>query len=129
MNVSNLENSKRLYELSGWDSTEFWYWNGKATNDIAPETLEWGKENYKENCSPAYDAGFLLRKLPTNIEEAQFVNIGTGDEKEPWVAEYSPSLSVKTIYAFADTPEDALCKLAIALFEQNILTRKRMKHE
>lgn len=120
MNVASLELCKELYELSGWDGTHIFY---DAENDPV-ESKRALIMHPTKNC-PAYELGYLLRKLPTDIEEAQFVNVGTADEKEPWVAEYSPSLTVKTIYAFADTPEDAACKLAIKLFKNGILSQEK----
>jgi hypothetical protein len=59
---------------------------------------------------PAYDLGYLLRKLP-----------------QPYsIMAYSTGRLVAVqgeVTATADTPEDAAAKLAIELFKQGILTR------
>ena len=97
--VASRELCKELYELSGWDGTDEQYHVGMA-----------------EYC-PAYDLGYLLRKLPAKIpfsdgEITLRVEIWWAGG---WYAHYG-------IYdwkaAIADTPEDAACKLAIELFNR-----------
>lgn len=82
---------------------------------------------------PAYTAGYLLRKLPKllDIDGASFsLCVHTNVAPPDWTAyymfvqvvdgklkRYSNRLKVE-----ADTPEDALCKLAIELFKRGILT-------
>lgn len=73
---------------------------------------------------PAYDLGFLLRKLPRYIDDSYglslFVVSGT---REHWVARYDykedPQCSV-----MADTPEDTAAKLCIELLKQGILQKE-----
>ncbi len=111
MNVASLELCKELFEISGWDGTHFTYWNNKASADIDKTTLTWGLSNYKDGCWPAYDLGYLLRKLPPrckvghSIEHGQYYALGFN------------------IDCRNSSPEDALCTLAIELFKQNILNK------
>lgn len=128
MNVADFDNCKELHELSGWlndhPSQAIWVEYADDTQMLWASPTPDHTEEVLQTI-PAYDLGYLLRKLPTDIEEAQFVNIGTGDAQGPWVAEYSPALNVQTIYAFADTPEDAAAKLCIELFKQGILNNDK----
>lgn len=89
-----------LYEVSGWvigsstDIYDFPKYSDRKGNFIAP----------------AYDAGYLLRKLPlyTEIEQIPGGWFVTNNEF---------SLT-------ADTIEDALCTLAIELFKAGVLKRE-----
>ena len=116
MNVASLPLSKELYELSGWD--DCWFQHLKVDN-------EWGldfsgaealrKDSEIDEWHPAYDLGYLLRKLPNyklehNGNSANAVTCGyLADNKGRW------------IFGSANTPEDAACKLAIELFKQGVL--------
>jgi hypothetical protein len=112
MNVASIENCKRLYKLSGWN---------KPTDVTLPTTYYaedgevYGAEswNHEDFIFPAYDAGYLLRKLDGFDVRLLYSNT--------WMrwsafADEQPEL--------ADTPEDALCLLAIQLLEQGILTKE-----
>lgn len=106
-NVASLENCKRLYELSGWYGdlyyTEYDVKPFKATTLVG-----------KGDCiMTAYDAGYLLRKLP---DAAVSRNFGDGELWTAW------TLAGKQVWA--STPEDALALLAIQLFEQGVLTKE-----
>lgn len=60
--VASLEISKQLYEISGWKDTHFsWrsqYKQEARIVDIQPNI---------ESDTPAYDLGYIMRKLPTQI--------------------------------------------------------------
>lgn len=63
MTVASLENCKRLYELSGWSGTGLDYqsYDGK----------DFELKEYDANppvSVPAYDLGYLLRKLPSFVD-------------------------------------------------------------
>ena len=95
MSTASLENSKRLYELSRW-------------NDEDSPLVRFDDKD-PESTAPAYDAGYLLRKLPgTELYDAT----------NCWQAENTSLQNWRTVQ---DTPEDALCLLAIKLFEEGVL--------
>lgn len=102
MNVASLSLCKELYELSGWDSLEY-HPNAVGT----PITC------------PAYDLGYLLRKLPRGCYIAQ--------TRKGWTASSGNAREIfgkqSPITLNADTPEDAACKLVIELFKQGILKK------
>jgi hypothetical protein len=113
MNTANLENCKRLFELSGWDEPSL-------RRHSTPTVL--GNMHYL----PAYDSGYLIRQLPafrfSDDGLAAHLNICT-DQKE-WVASYAYNTDdLDEHITFADTPEDALCLLAIKLFEEGVLKK------
>ena len=69
---------------------------------------------------PAYDLGYLMRMLPAGCYVAQQSDEEANDPQKPqWAA-----LGYRDKGLFADTPEDAACKLAIELFKQGILTKE-----
>lgn len=107
MNVANLSLCKELYELSGWDET---YHLHPDENSNA----------YK--ASPAYDLGYLLRKLPWNLEAPYgkycSAHMYLNKQKSHYRVGY---LFYSQYNQTANMPEDALCKLAIELFKQEIL--------
>lgn len=106
MNVASLELSKKLYELSGWDSYDLQAWSDSEV--VAPSNIPLRKLD-----CPAYDCGYLLRKLPieTLIIKSYKDYVAIGE------------VSIGTLRLRSDKPEDALAKLCIAMFEQGILKR------
>lgn len=127
MNVASLDLCRELYELSGWSDTYF-HWGGAHVKGGTPRT--WRVTAIKGRAGttpikysyPAYDLGFLLRKLPAMDEHNDFITLfhsPTG----PWVMDYADDEFE------ADTPEDAACKLAIELFKQEVLQQQRDNHE
>ena len=131
MNVADIELCRELYELSGWEDTECW-WIEKRNGDIKAYTgAERSDYTYTGDNDlelPAYDLGYLLRKLPVKNNSLNFElvpridgswYIGYTVSKNPTVEEAN-----KYIHAEADTPEDATAKLAIELFNQGILTKE-----
>ena len=140
MNVANLDLCKELYGLSGWYAQHFWYCKKSKSEDL------WSIEEEPlladdENNIPAYDLGFLLRKLPHNITPKD-KRYSTGshlelhnqsmDKSESlgggishcWCAMYRSTYGHLAI-EHADTPEDAVCKLAIELFKQGIIKKEK----
>lgn len=146
MNVAKLELSKELREVSGWDGTSYRYYVGDGYDGKLMDEHYWS-EHFADECIrggdiiPAYDSGYLLRKLPTHHNfgvpyvgqtnggteyVASFMNWwamweydGEGSGKK-WHQEVSAAGFLK----LADTPEDALCKLAIELFKQGVLSKE-----
>jgi len=127
INVASLENCKKLYELSGWhDTFNFW----EQTDEIPlgkpylvqPKLMEryglWGTQEVKIS-TPAYEAGYLLRKVRKGSVSVISLK-DTYSAKQIWGA--TSVVAEAWFYATADTPEDALCLLAIKLFEEGTLT-------
>lgn len=110
MNVTNIELSKELYELSGWEDGARlpWYcWvEAHQTYDIDNGVPKF----------PAYDLGFLLRKLPSSIH---VYRTKSGEGRA--TGHDSPPNFITTVKG--DTPEDATAKVAIELFKQGILSK------
>lgn len=139
--VASLELCKELYELSGWNNTFFWRESGPDG-----EYLRWNEPNHglnrmRENGVPAYDLGYLLRKLPFKLtgNATGYLEIVADETHQKQYSEAGQLLAAKKVvpcwrafYAYntqfdqatADTPENATCKLAIELFKQNILKKK-----
>lgn len=65
---------------------------------------------------PAYDLGYLLRKLQNDRIAVRL----TGSVKGSWDCFYPGN----PWHGVADTPEDATCSLAINLFQEGMLTRE-----
>lgn len=131
MNVASLENCKRLYELSGWSKTNFaWAEDNYHYPMYRPATL-------KTDDTPAYDLGYLIRKLPVNLEyvhkEKDWVdgsdlpevkirgNVYVGFTAQSKATAGYGGMRGHFYLQYADTPEDAACLLAIKLFEENLL--------
>jgi hypothetical protein len=136
MNVTSLELCKELYELSGWEPDN---WFDTDTADGSPEeylltyedvTVGYGGE-LRPNTAPAYDLGYLLRKLPVRIAEdvndIYWLSITPMDRQGTWSLSYEGNReeSDDLYFNFGDTPEDAAAKLAIELFKQGILTKEQ----
>lgn len=138
MQVANLDNSRRLYELSGWIDTDYkwhilsesvkqgkgWhkFWSDKPFAGYENSELRNSSSMFGYDLLPAYSAGYLLRKLPgyavlKHVDEEHAID---GDTF--WKAIYQSSIEGKWIEAKGcDTPEDALALLAIKLFEEGVL--------
>lgn len=120
MNVASLELCKELYELSEWGADGVRVAKYRKNGFL----VTWGYMRLMKGEIPAYDLGYLLRKLP-----AQFGKRGSNSaeclrlakDKDRYLAGY---IGVDLVWGFpceADTPEDAACKLAIELFKQGVL--------
>lgn len=126
MNVASLELCKELYELSGWDDT-YLEWRFASSNDtMFPRSwvINAQQKNGKhitEKDIPAYDLGYLLRKLPAEYKDNTFV-LGKSAKDGHYTVAYVWAEKYQSLFKqTADTPEDACAKLAIELFKQRIL--------
>lgn len=115
MNVASLELCKELYELSGWDDCSHMYDDDNGET-IVTESKMWN------GMTPAYDLGYLLRKLPKPAGVGQMLS-----SDEVWIATCGKIHPNKHLYLGADTPENAACKLAIALFQTGVLEAEKGK--
>jgi hypothetical protein len=115
MTVASLELCKELLELSGWEDTYFWWDKDEQRVPEKQMVVQAGKIFADD--TPAYDLGYLIRKLPEGIE----IKHG-GMTRGMWRVLFYGGKQQE--FSLADIPEDALCQLAIILFKQNILTRK-----
>lgn len=123
MNVASLELCKELYELSEWDE-QFPVLLHYLDNEV------WHKKLYQSDARdeltycPAYTLGYLLRKLPADNET--MVGYWKGGWKAVYVAPNGTEwrATTRSYLGAGDTPEDAVTKLTIELFKQNILTKE-----
>lgn len=101
-NVASLNLCKELYELSRWSGSEL------------------GDYDIRVGIYPKYTLGYLLRKLPKHVGD-QWLRVAPITDVM-WAAYYIV-MGVKTAGQdeWADTPEDAACKLAIELIKQGVL--------
>jgi len=130
MNTTSLEVSKELYEVSEWGRLEpttqrpsFYY-----STDRPYAGAMFGTQGYV-HVVPAYDLGYLLRKLPKQSKfKDDFVTVIHKDvpsdsrKKSMWTAGYYTGDGWR-YFQTASTPEDAAAMLAIELFKQSILKR------
>lgn len=130
MNTASLDLCKELYELSGWNDNDKWYCLKNFTTDPEYELEDSPivADYIPDGNIPAYDLGFLLRKLPQ-----QLALIQTYDNK--WQAKWTVPIPVTYVsqptaliqlgayFQDADNLEDATAKLAIELFKNGILTK------
>lgn len=95
MQVTDITRSKRLYELSGWDSSV--YIMGV----------------------PAYGIDLLLDKLYSQDLDDNYMSLSVchHDSSRSWRAVFGHYLQ------YADTPINALADLCIALFKEGILKK------
>jgi hypothetical protein len=111
--VASLELCRELYELSGWPVDAAFFPVKHSTDKPIP----------------AYHLGYLVRKLPKYIEydrQSYWFELRPAGVRPKantwWVACYvndEPDIP----YLGSGEPEDAVCKLAIELFKQGVLTR------
>lgn len=160
MNVASLDLCKELYELSGWKDCDLlwrWYLNWLDDTETEPElVMKRGHMNVAAPFKvPAYDLGYLLRKLPAYLAEKRdkrklltpensrlywftlqkYPQELEGGEHliDEWCCSYDSVEAGSGVYStdkfdastFADTPEDAACKLAIELFKTGVLTAEQ----
>jgi hypothetical protein len=112
MNVASLEYCKELQDVSHWIHGLNYVWcykNGEW--EVFDMTMRSDYTTGGEVFVPAYDLGYIFRKLPsTRLSKSgigyRIAYLSHGRER---------------IMQKADTPEDAACKLAIELFKQGIL--------
>lgn len=116
MNVASLDLCKELYAVSGWDS---------ELQDL-PDHPDCDP---KGPIAPAYDLGYLLRKLPyrTKYKDLVLEKVYEDDWRIAYWHDDLPHRGVveeEVQFACnADTPEDAAASLAISLFKAGILMK------
>lgn len=144
MNTASLELCKELYELSGW-KTGWWYPHVHIENSMVSQehiyTDEFGAIVDKQRDIPAYDLGYLLRKLPNKVTVKKRVYgfiLTDSTSDGTWIADYiihfwqTPIPTDRNYEMWlhhgdkaklteADTPEDAVAKLCIELVKQGLL--------
>jgi hypothetical protein len=117
-NIAGLGLCMELYKLSGWNDTYF----GWTSTNIQSAWVDTLPEDFTELVypliTPAYDLGYLLRKLPGRVNRYPF-RLGRAVDKSYWAASYDNQHILS-----ANTPEDAACKLVIELFKEGILKRE-----
>lgn len=130
MNVASLELCKELYKLSGWEDTSFAWVDSEHKPTRTKHISKLSVTNASEltYMAPAYDLGYLLRKLPGKVKHngPKELLLTYVDSDKWWLAQY---VGVNNSYTLgtqvADTPEDAACNLTIELFKQNILKKEQ----
>lgn len=141
MTTATLDLCKELYELSGWECD--WFWVGWSAQEMDyPDDWNWrethaeqqgfysmdgsieAKFKQEDRLYPAYNLGYLLRKLPPFLFSAdnRASHLTICADQQEWIAsyDYNDDELAENIN-FADTPENALCALAIELFKQKVL--------
>lgn len=122
---------QELFELSGWDDNELFYVKSFTRKDKWKNSI-WEIESYESysnvmtkqeflesNVVPAYDLGYLLRKLGSEAPNDIALTSYTSDAGEiTWHIEV---IDHDYLAGSADTPEDAVAKLCITLLKQDIL--------
>ena len=74
---------------------------------------------------PAYEAGYLIERLPQKVDGARLVLAGMPTSGY-WGCAYLYGLNISfDASQIADTPENALCGLAIVLWKFGILTKRQ----
>lgn len=97
-----------LYQVSKWDSVRL---------DTYP------KDGPDQMC-PAYDLGFVLRKMPTYLViNGVHTPLKMSREPDYYCFRYGVNAGYS---AKSKSPEDAICKLAIKLFERGDITNERV---
>lgn len=101
MNVASPELCKELYELSSWETGIWLTPNGNVVDHDGGFT--------SDRDFPAYDLGYLLRKLP--------------EEFELYYDEESYQITCAACHGWSTNPEDAVIDVIIQLFEQCVLSK------
>lgn len=110
MIYARYELCRDLYGLSGWKAGAFEYYT--PTGEIYSLLVGSPKPTYV----PAYDLGFLLRRLPDGYGLIK-------GEANRWIV-FDVATMQPYIGETADTPEDAACALCIKLWRQGTLPRE-----
>ena len=127
MNVASLELCRELYELNGWKLPKvgsgwwFTYPDGEQVLFASERPEHWDEAVEKV---PAYDLGYLLRKLPRTDKEDIYAHATVATIRKDDFACYWESDTGEYYTSEGQTPEDAAAKLAIELFKQGILKRE-----
>jgi hypothetical protein len=118
-NVANQELCRELYKLSAWGSN--------YENTASPDyELDWYGANKTYEC-PKYPLGYLLRKLPLVIkqedQEGFLTMTNDGEDYHFSYGWWFEPDRMDEVEGADRSPENAVCKLAIQLFKEGILTR------
>lgn len=125
MDVADYRLCEELYLLSGWTGTSFYHDASEGYDEKHVEYSSDGSLPIDGGMYPAYTLGFILRKL---AEETSVQMETVSHENELlWSITVSEGGYDGTLGSSAETPEKAAVKLAIELFKQKILVRKRSK--
>lgn len=147
METAGQDLCEELYQLSGWQDSGYahcladgdyaYVSEGDWTHEKFPAFHKGGRNTMgMESQFPAYPLGYLLRKLPPDLELDDTKYKLTLDCKsaQVWRASYCQAIehrkgrnlvqNWKYLAAEGNTPEDAACYLAIELFKQGVLTRE-----
>jgi len=119
MNVADIKLCKELYGLSGWSDTEkiwcHYIGNGNTSTDTAPYVRLVAPIARDDDC-PAYELGYLLRRLPKNRIKLR------NNNQTGWGCQYNPGRQHGPEYnQYGATPENATCRLAIELIREGII--------
>lgn len=131
-----LELCQQVYEATKWALDEKglyiakWYWS--LDGKIQPAPIERYKLMPDQVVCPAYDAGYLLRKLPRHIvikrEVYHLCVINGNTQDDNWITDYVKVGRICWLHEAgeaqlteATTVEDALCKLALQLVKKGII--------
>lgn len=129
--VASLELCCELYELSHWQDVEQYWEEYTMTGDYILKKSAVGNPFPKDKIlspliTPAYGAGYLLRKLPIGHPKTDMYArlIVQRHYKDKWSCFWATEDDECEIYVDARTPEDATAKLCIELFKRGILKRE-----
>lgn len=125
IHVACLDLCRELYELSKWENIYHRWSKNIYGKDVVIDTSAAG------STVPAYDLGYLLRKLPQN----SWIGYTDTSGHRGYALAYTFAWNEKGDYISkiaecrADTPEDAACLLAIELFQRGILKQDQEEGE
>lgn len=111
MSPARITLCKELYHLSGWNNTDLFYQHitysdGSTGYELVNPVLQ---EPLHSEAYPAYDLGYLVRKFAGKGGiEVRYGDLGCAASSQLWGAS-------------AEMPEDAVCTLAITLFQNGML--------
>lgn len=119
MKTANLENCKKLYELTGWeDANAIWAkYSLKAEPVVLHVAFAHRDElmilsGQREFAIPAYDLDYLVMSTPIRGEDITTTfMLGRNTDNTGWCAVY------KDFACIAEEPADAVCKLLIKIYE------------
>lgn len=118
--IASLADCRELYRMSGWSDTTFSWYCDEAHDDEPALNLSEplkvvGGVGYYDTKYPAYDLGYLAAMLPT------FELVRRPDES-CWVRWHGHENGVTYLEVDSRTsPANALCRLAVKLFEAGVL--------
>ena len=124
MNVASKQLSQELYELSGWNCVRDWYFAyHKAAGEVEYDLkLNADESKAGRDDFPAYDVGYLLRKLPGYSHVSHIDEEHSRDGDTFYKASYQSHIRGQMIDGRGqESPEDAVAWLCIELFKQGIL--------